>query len=77
VSWAWYGAAWQAALDHRGGDDKPNFQSHHQPFNFFKNFAPGPAARAEHLRDGKAVMPPLPRAGQQRLMTRPAMESLA
>jgi len=52
VSWAWYGGAWQAALDHKGGGAKPNFQTHHQPFNFFKNFAPGTAARAEHLRDG-------------------------
>lgn len=52
VSWAWYSGAWQAALDARGGGGKPNFQSHHQPFNFFKQFAPGTAARAEHLRDG-------------------------
>ena len=28
----------------------PNFQYHHQPFNYFANFAPGTAARAEHLR---------------------------
>jgi acid phosphatase len=52
VSWAWYGGAWQAALDHKGGGEKPNFQYHHQPFNYFKQFAPGTAARAEHLRDG-------------------------
>jgi len=52
VSWAWYGGAWQAALDARGGGEKPNFQYHHQPFNYFKQFAPGTAARAEHLRDG-------------------------
>ncbi|WP_434630984.1 acid phosphatase [Chromobacterium sp. CV08] len=52
VSWAWYGGGWQAALDGRGGADAPNFQYHHQPFNYFKNFAPGTAARAEHLRDG-------------------------
>jgi acid phosphatase len=52
VSWAWYGGAWQAALDHKGGGEKPNFQFHHQPFNYFKSFAPGTAARAEHLRDG-------------------------
>ena len=52
VSWAWYGGAWQAALDHMGGGPKPNFQYHHQPFNYFKQFAPGTAARAEHLRDG-------------------------
>jgi acid phosphatase len=27
------------------------FQFHHQPFNYFLNFAPGTAARAAHLRD--------------------------
>ncbi|MYN10388.1 acid phosphatase [Massilia sp. FT127W] len=52
VSWAWYGGAWQAALDTNGGGPKPNFQYHHQPFNYFTQFAPGTAARAEHLRDG-------------------------
>ena len=52
VSWAWYGGAWQAALDARGGGEKPNFQFHHQPFNYFQKFAPGTPARAEHLRDG-------------------------
>ncbi len=30
----------------------PNFQFHHQPFNYFAKFAPGTAARAEHLKDG-------------------------
>lgn len=55
VSWAWYGGGWQAALDGaqgRGFPPVPNFQAHHQPFNFFANFAPGTRARAEHLRDG-------------------------
>ncbi len=55
VSWAWYGGAWQAGLDgfHQPGfPSVPNFQSHHQPFNFFASFAPGTKARAEHLRDG-------------------------
>ena len=28
------------------------FQYHHQPFNYYANFAPGRPARAEHLRDG-------------------------
>jgi len=51
VTWVWYGGAWQDALD---GDraSPPNFQFHHQPFNYFVNYAPGTAARAEHLRDG-------------------------
>ncbi|MES2740765.1 MAG: acid phosphatase [Pseudomonadota bacterium] len=52
VSWAWYGGAWQAALDAKGGGERPNFQFHHQPLNYFKQFAPGSAARAAHLRDG-------------------------
>ncbi len=28
------------------------FQYHHQPFNYYVNYAPGKPARAEHLRDG-------------------------
>ncbi len=52
VSWAWYGGAWQAAIDGRGAGQRPNFQHHHQPFNYFKQFAPGTKARDEHLRDG-------------------------
>ncbi|MES2071102.1 MAG: acid phosphatase [Pseudomonadota bacterium] len=52
VSWAWYGGAWQVALEYKGGGEKPNFQYHHQPFNYFQQFAPGSKARAEHLRDG-------------------------
>jgi len=51
ISWAWYGGAWQDALD---GDRAapPTFQFHHQPFNYFANLAPGTAGRPEHLRDG-------------------------
>ena len=52
VSWAWYGGGMQAALDGRGAGERPNFQYHHQPFNYFRQFAPGTKARAEHLRDG-------------------------
>ncbi|MBV8048715.1 MAG: acid phosphatase [Paludibacterium sp.] len=51
VSWTWYAGAWQAALDGKGGPDAPNFQYHHQPFNYFQRYAPGTAARAQHLRD--------------------------
>jgi len=65
ISWAWYGGAWNAALkDSTNADGKraviynrangsPNFQAHHQPFNYFANYAPGTAARAEHLKDGE------------------------
>jgi phospholipase C len=52
VSWAWYAGAWQAALDGKGGRPVPNFQFHHQPFNYFANYAPGTKAREEHIRDG-------------------------
>jgi len=52
VDWAWYAGAFQAALEQRGEGTKPNFQAHHQPFNYFKQFAPGTPARAAHLRDG-------------------------
>jgi acid phosphatase len=51
VSWAWYAGAWQAALDHRGDGSRPNFQYHHQPFNYFRQYAPGTKARARHLLD--------------------------
>lgn len=55
IDWAWYGGAWQAALDNRStaiGTPMPNFQTHHQPFNYFADLAPGTEARAAHLRDG-------------------------
>ncbi len=52
VPWAWYAGAWQATLDGDNAAPAPNFQYHHQPFNYFADMAPGTAARAEHLRDG-------------------------
>lgn len=52
ISWAWYAGAWQAALDGKGGAPVPNFQFHHQPFNYFADMAPGSPARSEHLKDG-------------------------
>jgi len=52
VTWAWYGGAWQSVLDHGNSAPFPGFQYHHQPFNYFANFAPGTASRKEHLRDG-------------------------
>jgi len=52
VTWAWYGGAWQAVLDGKNDPLKPNFQFHHQPFNYFAAYAPGTPARAEHLKDG-------------------------
>jgi len=58
IDWAWYAGAWQAALDGRGDGaegefpERPNFQPHHQPLNYFANLAPGSTARRQHLRDG-------------------------
>jgi acid phosphatase len=52
IGWAWYGGAWQMALDGKNGSPVPAFQYHHQPFNYFVAMAPGTAARAEHLKDG-------------------------
>jgi acid phosphatase len=68
VSWAWYAGAWDAALsDGRqpaakerrviyapeipGGS--PDFQPHHQPFNYYADFDPAAKAadRAAHLKD--------------------------
>ncbi|MEW9571878.1 acid phosphatase [Rhodanobacter sp. Si-c] len=59
IDWAWYAGGWKLALDGKGVRGTldvfpyaPNFQIHHQPFNYFKTFAPGTVARAKHLRDG-------------------------
>ncbi|MCJ2178915.1 acid phosphatase [Novosphingobium album (ex Hu et al. 2023)] len=55
INWAWYAGGWKAALDGHANDgsypSRPNFQPHHQPFNYFNRFAPGTADRAAHLRD--------------------------
>ena len=52
IGWAWYAGAWQVALDGKNASPVPDFQYHHQPFNYFADLAPGTPARAEHLRDG-------------------------
>jgi len=64
VSWAWYAGGWNLALaDGRqppdekrkiiyAGVESPNFQPHHQPFNYHLRFAPGTPDRALHLKDG-------------------------
>ncbi|WP_460131672.1 acid phosphatase [Pseudomonas sp. S1_E04] len=57
VDWAWYAGAWQATLEQfkdSGGIPKiPNFQYHHQPFNYFKKQGPeNRAERDKRLRDG-------------------------
>ncbi|HEY0286765.1 MAG TPA: acid phosphatase [Pseudomonas sp.] len=57
VDWAWYAGAWQATLDQfkdsSGIPKIPNFQYHHQPFNYFKQQGPqNPEERNKRLRDG-------------------------
>jgi phospholipase C len=52
VSWAWYSGAWQAALSGQNARPVPNFQYHHQPFNYFASMAPGTSERKKHLKDG-------------------------
>ena len=47
VSWNWYAGGWDdAAAGHPG----PLFQFHHQPFNYFQNYAEGGKGRS-HLQD--------------------------
>jgi acid phosphatase len=47
VSWNWYSGGWNAAA---AGHPGPLFQYHHQPFNYFADYAPGKPGRA-HLKD--------------------------
>lgn len=57
VDWAWYAGAWQVTLDQfkdsTGIPKIPNFQYHHQPFNYFAQQGPdNPKERHKRLRDG-------------------------
>ena len=56
IEWAWYAGGWDVALHGHPSDGifpfAPNFQYHHQPFNYFSKFAPGTANRDKRLRDG-------------------------
>ena len=67
VDWAYYAGAWDFALSHppfAAGVSAavPNFQYHHQPFNYFAAFDPstqaGAANRAAHLLDAGVVTDP-------------------
>jgi acid phosphatase len=68
IGWTWYAGSWNAALaDGRraAGEERaviyapetpggnPDFQTHHQPFNFYAHFDPATQAanRAAHLKD--------------------------
>jgi len=47
VAWNWYSGGWNDAA---AGNPGPLFQFHHQPLNYFANYAPGQPGRA-HLKD--------------------------
>jgi phospholipase C len=47
ISWNWYAGGWDEAADGRPG---ALFQFHHQPFNYFADYAPGKPGR-DHLQD--------------------------
>ena len=47
ISWAWYAGGWKEAVENH--PDK-TFQYHHQPFAYFRKYAPGQPGR-EHLKD--------------------------
>ena len=60
IDWAWYAGAWKdttalatASARVTTFPSPPNFQFHHQPFNYFVALDPvkAPAYRAAHLRD--------------------------
>jgi acid phosphatase len=66
ISWTWYSGGWNVALAdgkrspaekreviYSRADGSPDFQAHHQPFNYFSRFAPGTSDRAIHLKDGE------------------------
>ncbi|MBS2022959.1 MAG: acid phosphatase [Deltaproteobacteria bacterium] len=67
VTWAWYAGAWDDTLAISTGNRvyptstpgaAPNFQFHHQPFNYYAKFDPqtGAAARTAHLKDGSKLL---------------------
>ena len=67
VDWAYYAGAWDFAQTHPpysagASDAQPNFQYHHQPFNYFTAFDPatpeGKANRTAHLLDAGVVTNP-------------------
>ncbi|MDF3834717.1 acid phosphatase [Cupriavidus basilensis] len=56
ISWAWYAGAWAKVTQDPTGiynNTTPNFQPHHQPFNYYANFDPVTQAanRSTHLKD--------------------------
>jgi acid phosphatase len=73
IDWAWYATYWDAATADgsrvstaarsviyapSGPRAEPNFQPHHQPFNYFAEFDPAThaAERAAHLKDYQTLL---------------------
>jgi len=68
ISWRWYSGAWDSTLATATGNrmfppssapgSVPNFQFHHQPFNYFAKFDPvsGASERTQHLKDYTDLM---------------------
>jgi phospholipase C len=52
ISWKWYSGGWREAT---AGAPGPLFQFHHQPFNYFANYAKGKPGRA-HLKDERRFL---------------------
>lgn len=50
ISWAWYSGGYDEAMSGRGKE--VNYQYHHNPFVYFKNYGVGAKGRA-HLKDEK------------------------
>ncbi|MBS1911281.1 MAG: alkaline phosphatase family protein [Bacteroidetes bacterium] len=55
ISWKWYAQGWKDALADTTKDPDDDFATHHQPFNYFKEFDPGTESgrrnREAHLAD--------------------------
>ncbi|MEN3810397.1 acid phosphatase [Chromobacterium piscinae] len=56
ISWAWYAGGWAQATSDRSkiyNGGVPNFQAHHQPFNYYASFDSSKQAayRGQHLKD--------------------------
>ena len=54
ISWNWYSGGWKDAVGDEAVAGAPGklFQYHHQPFNYFADYAPGQPGR-KHLKDEK------------------------
>jgi phospholipase C len=53
VDWAWYAGGWNDAV---AGLPDCSFQFHHQPYVYYKRYAPGSDDRLKHLKDGKDLI---------------------